>query len=90
MDDASNATRVQEAHYRERCMEAGHMGSNRDIVYQVDICYIISSLFVSYKHNASCNEYLSCFFRFQQCWIEEVNKPKPWLLRALNRSLSGR
>ncbi|XP_078150842.1 ABC transporter C family member 2-like [Carex rostrata] len=30
------------------------------------------------------------YTRFQQCWIEEVNKPKPWLLRALNRSLGGR
>ncbi|KAJ3693573.1 hypothetical protein LUZ60_009053 [Juncus effusus] len=28
--------------------------------------------------------------RFQQCWIEETQKQKPWLLRALNRSLGGR
>ncbi|KAF3325693.1 ABC transporter C family member 2-like protein [Carex littledalei] len=30
------------------------------------------------------------YTRFQQCWIEETQKPKPWLLRALNRSLGGR
>ncbi|KAF3338928.1 ABC transporter C family member 2-like protein [Carex littledalei] len=30
------------------------------------------------------------YTRFQQGWIEEVNKPKPWLLIALNRSLGGR
>ncbi|MFS8016083.1 putative ABC-type xenobiotic transporter [Helianthus anomalus] len=29
-------------------------------------------------------------FRFQSCWAEEVRKPKPWLLRALHRSLGGR
>ncbi|CAL9060621.1 unnamed protein product [Musa banksii] len=28
--------------------------------------------------------------RFQQCWAEESRKPKPWLLRALHRSLGGR
>ncbi|KAJ8490643.1 hypothetical protein OPV22_012364 [Ensete ventricosum] len=28
--------------------------------------------------------------RFQQCWGEESRKPKPWLLRALHRSLGGR
>uniref|UniRef100_A0A1D1Z5A5 ABC-type xenobiotic transporter n=2 Tax=Anthurium amnicola TaxID=1678845 RepID=A0A1D1Z5A5_9ARAE len=27
---------------------------------------------------------------FQKCWHEESRKPKPWLLRALNRSLGGR
>ncbi|WOK94771.1 ABC transporter C family member 2 [Canna indica] len=27
---------------------------------------------------------------FQQCWAEESRKPKPWLLRALHRSLGGR
>jgi ABC-type multidrug transport system fused ATPase/permease subunit len=27
---------------------------------------------------------------FQRCWAEESRKPKPWLLRALNRSLGGR
>ncbi|KAM7524856.1 hypothetical protein LguiA_014758 [Lonicera macranthoides] len=27
---------------------------------------------------------------FQRCWAEECRKPKPWLLRALNRSLGGR
>ncbi|XP_078175998.1 ABC transporter C family member 2-like [Carex rostrata] len=30
------------------------------------------------------------YTRFQQCWIEETQKPKPWLLRALNCSLGGR
>ncbi|KAJ4816006.1 multidrug resistance-associated protein 1 [Rhynchospora pubera] len=30
------------------------------------------------------------YTRFQQCWIEETRKPKPWLLRALNASLGGR
>ncbi|KAJ1698124.1 hypothetical protein LUZ63_006636 [Rhynchospora breviuscula] len=30
------------------------------------------------------------YTRFQQCWIEETHKPKPWLLRALNGSLGGR
>ncbi|XP_074328761.1 ABC transporter C family member 2-like [Apium graveolens] len=28
--------------------------------------------------------------KFQKCWAEETRKPKPWLLRALNRSLGGR
>ncbi|KAJ3693574.1 hypothetical protein LUZ60_009054 [Juncus effusus] len=28
--------------------------------------------------------------RFQQRWIDETHKPKPWLLRALHRSLGGR
>ncbi|GLJ53349.1 hypothetical protein SUGI_1137540 [Cryptomeria japonica] len=27
---------------------------------------------------------------FQRCWEEECTKPKPWLLRALNRSLGAR
>ncbi|GFP81214.1 ABC transporter c family member 2 [Phtheirospermum japonicum] len=27
---------------------------------------------------------------FQKSWAQEVQKPKPWLLRALNRSLGGR
>lgn len=29
-------------------------------------------------------------FRFQKCWVEEAQRPKPWLLRALNRALGGR
>ncbi|KAF5764679.1 putative ABC-type xenobiotic transporter [Helianthus annuus] len=28
--------------------------------------------------------------KFQSCWADEVRKPKPWLLRALHRSLGGR
>ncbi|KAG6642050.1 ABC transporter C family member 2-like [Carya illinoinensis] len=28
--------------------------------------------------------------KFQRCWAEESQKPKPWLLRALNSSLGGR
>nr|XP_017234868.1 PREDICTED: ABC transporter C family member 2-like isoform X2 [Daucus carota subsp. sativus] len=28
--------------------------------------------------------------KFQKCWAEETRKPKPWLLRALNKSLGGR
>lgn len=32
----------------------------------------------------------SKLFRFQKSWAEEIRKPKPWLLRALNRSLGGR
>ncbi|KAF3970894.1 hypothetical protein CMV_005450 [Castanea mollissima] len=28
--------------------------------------------------------------KFQKCWAEELQKPKPWLLRALNYSLGGR
>ncbi|KAG1338494.1 ABC transporter C family member 2 [Cocos nucifera] len=28
--------------------------------------------------------------RFQKCWAEESKRPKPWLLRALHRSLGGR
>ncbi|KAK6932100.1 ABC transporter type 1, transmembrane domain [Dillenia turbinata] len=28
--------------------------------------------------------------RFQKCWAEESQRPKPWLLRALNHSLGGR
>ncbi|VFQ58770.1 unnamed protein product, partial [Cuscuta campestris] len=28
--------------------------------------------------------------QFQKCWAEESRKPRPWLLRALNRSLGGR
>uniref|UniRef100_A0A2P2LPQ9 Uncharacterized protein MANES_06G060900 n=1 Tax=Rhizophora mucronata TaxID=61149 RepID=A0A2P2LPQ9_RHIMU len=28
--------------------------------------------------------------RFQKCWAEESQRPKPWLLRALNGSLGGR
>lgn len=27
---------------------------------------------------------------FQKCWVEECRKPRPWLLRALHRSLGGR
>ncbi|KAL0305440.1 UNVERIFIED_CONTAM: ABC transporter C family member 2 [Sesamum radiatum] len=27
---------------------------------------------------------------FQKSWAEEIRRPKPWLLRALNRSLGGR
>ncbi|KAI3455947.1 hypothetical protein Pfo_012610 [Paulownia fortunei] len=27
---------------------------------------------------------------FQRSWAEEIRRPKPWLLRALNRSLGGR
>ncbi|KAG8365655.1 hypothetical protein BUALT_Bualt18G0128600 [Buddleja alternifolia] len=27
---------------------------------------------------------------FQRSWAEEIQKPKPWLLRALNRSFGGR
>ncbi|KAK1277387.1 ABC transporter C family member 2 [Acorus gramineus] len=27
---------------------------------------------------------------FQKCWLEETQKPKPWLLRALHKSLGGR
>ncbi|KAG8365653.1 hypothetical protein BUALT_Bualt18G0128400 [Buddleja alternifolia] len=29
-------------------------------------------------------------YSFQRSWAEEMQKPKPWLLRALNRSLGGR
>ncbi|XP_024962637.1 ABC transporter C family member 2-like [Cynara cardunculus var. scolymus] len=28
--------------------------------------------------------------RFEKCWAEECRKPKPWLVRALHRSLGGR
>ncbi|POO04131.1 hypothetical protein TorRG33x02_004350 [Trema orientale] len=28
--------------------------------------------------------------KFQGCWVEESKRSKPWLLRALNRSLGGR
>ncbi|KAF5194274.1 Abc transporter c family member 2-like [Thalictrum thalictroides] len=28
--------------------------------------------------------------KFQRCWLEESQKSKPWLLRALNRSVGGR
>uniref|UniRef100_A0ACD5UVY2 Uncharacterized protein n=1 Tax=Avena sativa TaxID=4498 RepID=A0ACD5UVY2_AVESA len=28
--------------------------------------------------------------RFQKCWNDELQKPKPWLLRALHSSLGGR
>ncbi|KAI6703377.1 hypothetical protein NL676_012513 [Syzygium grande] len=28
--------------------------------------------------------------RFQKCWVKESQRPKPWLLRALNNSLGGR
>ncbi|VAH36682.1 unnamed protein product [Triticum turgidum subsp. durum] len=28
--------------------------------------------------------------RFQECWNKELQKPKPWLLRALHSSLGGR
>ncbi|CAN1227639.1 ABC transporter C family member 2 [Linum grandiflorum] len=28
--------------------------------------------------------------RFQKCWAEESRKPKPWILRALHKSLGGR
>jgi ABC-type multidrug transport system fused ATPase/permease subunit len=27
---------------------------------------------------------------FQKCWIEESQRPKPWILRALNRTLGAR
>ncbi|PRQ29587.1 putative xenobiotic-transporting ATPase [Rosa chinensis] len=30
------------------------------------------------------------FFRFQECWVEESQRSKPWLLRALHRSLGRR
>lgn len=28
--------------------------------------------------------------RFQSCWVKELQRPKPWLLRALSCSLGGR
>ncbi|EYU19138.1 hypothetical protein MIMGU_mgv1a0001471mg, partial [Erythranthe guttata] len=28
--------------------------------------------------------------KFQRSWADEIRRPKPWLLRALNRSLGGR
>ncbi|XP_073003248.1 ABC transporter C family member 2-like [Typha latifolia] len=28
--------------------------------------------------------------RFQRCWVKEAQRPRPWLLRALNHSLGGR
>ncbi|XP_062097859.1 ABC transporter C family member 12-like isoform X2 [Humulus lupulus] len=28
--------------------------------------------------------------KFQECWVKESQKPKPWLLKALNSSLGGR
>ncbi|KAH7568509.1 hypothetical protein JRO89_XS06G0008600 [Xanthoceras sorbifolium] len=28
--------------------------------------------------------------KFQRCWVKESERPKPWLLRALNNSLGGR
>ncbi|GAV87979.1 ABC_tran domain-containing protein/ABC_membrane domain-containing protein [Cephalotus follicularis] len=28
--------------------------------------------------------------KFQKCWAKELQRPKPWLLRALNSSLGGR
>ncbi|GLT64997.1 hypothetical protein SLA2020_374550 [Shorea laevis] len=28
--------------------------------------------------------------KFQKCWAKEMQRPKPWLLRALNSSLGGR
>lgn len=28
--------------------------------------------------------------KFQRCWIEESQRSKPWLLRALNNSFGGR
>ncbi|KDP34963.1 hypothetical protein JCGZ_09251 [Jatropha curcas] len=28
--------------------------------------------------------------RFQKCWVEESQRPRPWLLRALNSSLGAR
>ncbi|KAJ4976197.1 hypothetical protein NE237_001303 [Protea cynaroides] len=30
------------------------------------------------------------YSEFQRCWLEESQRPKPWLLRALNRSLGER
>ncbi|VAH23048.1 unnamed protein product [Triticum turgidum subsp. durum] len=30
------------------------------------------------------------YSRFQKCWNDELQKPKPWLLRALHSSLGGR
>ncbi|KAL9271615.1 ABC transporter C family member 1-like protein, partial [Drosera capensis] len=30
------------------------------------------------------------YSRFQPCWVEESRKVKPWLLRAVNKSLGGR
>lgn len=30
------------------------------------------------------------FCRFHRCWIEESQRSKPWLLRALNNSFGGR
>ncbi|KAM0044194.1 putative ABC-type xenobiotic transporter [Helianthus debilis subsp. tardiflorus] len=36
------------------------------------------------------DKFIFLHFRFQSCWADEVPKPKPWLLRALHRSLGGR
>ncbi|GAB2214047.1 hypothetical protein Droror1_Dr00018380 [Drosera rotundifolia] len=30
------------------------------------------------------------YSKFQSCWVEESHKVKPWLLRAVNKSLGGR
>uniref|UniRef100_A0A453CZ98 ABC-type xenobiotic transporter n=1 Tax=Aegilops tauschii subsp. strangulata TaxID=200361 RepID=A0A453CZ98_AEGTS len=36
------------------------------------------------------NYTLGSCLRFQECWNKELQKPKPWLLRALHSSLGGR
>lgn len=38
----------------------------------------------------SWDETETLYNRFQKCWNNELQKPKPWLLRALHSSLGGR
>lgn len=53
--------------------------------YVIVSAYNFFFLVIGFKNNA----YIFAF-RFQIYWAEEMRKPKPWLLRALHRSLGGR
>uniref|UniRef100_M4EUA4 ABC-type xenobiotic transporter n=1 Tax=Brassica campestris TaxID=3711 RepID=M4EUA4_BRACM len=44
----------------------------------------------STKYQEHSHPLYELFGRFQRCWIEESRRSKPWLLRALNKSLGGR
>ncbi|PRQ29589.1 putative xenobiotic-transporting ATPase [Rosa chinensis] len=48
---------------------------------------VVNSLFYSHLHHRR-NHF--SIFRFQECWVEESQRSKPWLLRALNCSLGRR
>ncbi|GKA84558.1 ABC transporter C family member 2 isoform X1, partial [Tanacetum coccineum] len=59
-------------------------------IFLSNMIYEIGNVNYSYALHLSSIRITSSLFRFQMYWQEEVRKPKPWLLRALHRSLGGR